>query len=99
MQDVRVANDRTGDEVRKKRDEAGVVEVTPRRRGHSAVDVDHVRHKLERIEADTHRQYYRENGDAAPAESPDQVISNLGEKTGVLESGGEARVDGERKRQ
>src|SRR5207237_5892621 len=94
VEDVRVANDRPGDQMGEEGDEAGVIEVASGRLGDSAVNIDDITHRFKRVKADADRQYDRHDRHRTAGEEMRDVVGDLGEEAGVFEEGEEAQIDG-----
>ena len=91
--DVGVAHDGAGDEVREHRDEGGVVHVVLRRPHRAAVDVDGIRHRVERVERDADRQHDAQHGQRGrAAEEAGDAVQLVHEEPGVLEVAQERQV-------
>ena len=92
-QELGSTNNRTGDQLRKERHEERVVEERRRGAHPPPVDVDRIRQRLERVEADPDRQHDpRRGGVEHDADPTSELRKGLQQQGGVLEVGQDAEI-------
>ena len=97
--DVAVADDRSGDQLRKQQQVQRRVHRALLRRRVAAVDVDDVGDGVEREERDADRQQHARHVERLDAEDAEQRVDVVGEEVGVLEDAEHGEVDGDGERE
>ena len=93
-----VADDRTGDELRKERDVEPHHHRAALRRYRAAVDVDDVREAVKREKGDPERQRQLQDADPGTPECGEKAVQIVGGETEVLERAEQREIDGDRDR-
>ena len=91
--DLAVADDRPGNELREQQHVERRVNRALLRARVAAVDVDHVRNRVERVERDADRQQHLRDGERSDAQSGEQRVDVVGEEVRVLEDAEHGKVD------